>query len=128
MNDPEKYEQTEEKNEQTELKDQLTATPEAITSYYAKRWYDMGFLFAVNYIYAILPDTNAGIEFNKGIFKDTLNRRFHLPDGTGIVDDKFFEKHPFKETGPSSYPNGQCPGDIPGTCIPCTADGIKPFP
>jgi hypothetical protein len=73
-----------------------------------------------------LPETNpTGNELNKNNFKAFINNRF-TSQGVGVIDDKFFEKYPFKIDGP--YGPGMCPEDIPNTCIPCTAAGIVPLP
>jgi hypothetical protein len=107
--------------------EQLAAEAVSIPSPYAKKWYDLGFLFAVNYLHAVLPAANEGTELNKSDFEEFVNGNFTHEDG-GVIKADFFERYPFKQNGPINYPSGQCPGDIPNTCIPCTAGGVEPLP
>jgi hypothetical protein len=106
---------------------QNTVQTDEIKDYYAKRWYDLGFLFAVNYLHAVLPAVNAGTQLNKSDFEKFVNDNF-THEGVGVIKADFFVRYPFKQNGPVNYPSGQCPGDIPNTCIPCTAEGIEPLP
>ena len=96
-----------------------------ITDPEARRWYNFGFLFAINYIYQRLPEINGG-NITPENFKEFFNNRLTHKDGD-LVEDEFFEKYPFRETDPIKYGPGECPGDLPNTCIPCTVDGIKPL-
>lgn len=93
-----------------------TVEPVTIPSPYAKKWYDIGFLFAVNYLYAKLAESEDP-EFNQAKFKEFCKGRF----GEDVIDEKYFESRPFYDDNPG-YPKGQCPGDEPNTCIPCTAE------
>lgn len=107
-------------NEKTETRPQeeMTVQAEVITDYYAKRWYNEGFRFAINYIYVHMVnsgDPRVDPEAFKAYLFDTLD--------IGVEED-YFEKHPFNS---GRYPSGQCPGDIPGTCIPCADNGIVPI-
>src|SRR6476661_8958376 len=95
-----------------------TDLPEEIKDDVAKKWYDFGFRFAINYIHAILPESS-NVELNQENFKAFLAKE--LVEG---VNEKFFIEHPFN---PGNYPGGQCPGDTPGTCIQCSDVGIRPL-
>lgn len=97
-----------------------TASVEKIEDYYAKRWYDEGFRFAIHYIHAKLPVAHPDQkELNRANFKAQLETI--LLKG---IDDNYFRDHPFSS---GNYPDGQCPGDRPGTCIQCADPNIKPL-
>lgn len=102
-----------------------TEEPIIIQSEEAKRWYNFGFLFALNYVYAKLPEANKDVELNKAEFKEYINNRY-TRGGKGVIDEGFFVDYPF--TGNNPYGLGMCPGDLPNTCIPCTARGVEPLP
>jgi hypothetical protein len=108
-----------EKSEIYDKLEQFASGPVTIPSPYAKKWYDIGFIFAVNYVYAKLAEsTDTG--FTQAKFRDFCRGRF----GEDLIDERYFESRPFHD---DSYPSGQCPGDIPNTCIPCTARNIARF-
>lgn len=110
-------------NEKTETRPQeeMKRQVEEITDYYAKRWYNIGFLFAVNYIYTRLAESEDP-EFTQEKFKEFCDNR--LGD---VIDEKYFEKFPFY-TDNNPYGAGMCPGDLPNTCIPCTGKKTIPIP
>jgi hypothetical protein len=83
----------------------IAAGPVTIPSPYAKKWYDMGFLFAVNYLHARLPNSNASAELNKGDFKEWVNANF-THEGGGVIKDDYFEQYPFERNGSINYPSG----------------------
>ena len=95
-----------------------TDEPTVITDPEAKRWYDFGFRFALNYIYASMlksGDYSIDPQAFRAFLDDILE--------VGVEDD-FFERYPFKE---GRYPTGQCPADIPNACIPCADRSIVPI-
>jgi len=98
--------------------------PEIITSPQARNWYDFGYKFAVNYIYAKL----AGLRLPK-LTQDNFKAFCDNRLGT-IIDLNYFGKSPFydDEKPGGGYPSGQCPGEVPNTCIPCFNDLIRGFP
>lgn len=107
-------------NEKTETRslEEMTGAAEEITDYYAKRWYKEGFRFAINYIYASMLKTGDN-RVDPTAFKSYLDDLLDI----GVEED-YFEKHPFND---GSYPSGQCPGDVPGTCIQCADTGVRPI-
>jgi hypothetical protein len=110
-------------DEKTETKplEAIAESSEIITDYYAKRWYDTGFRFAINYIYVRLLKSAA----NGDSRVDPDQFKAYLDDLLDIgVEDDYFEKHPFNK---GCCPDGQCPGDAPGTCIQCSDPGIIPI-
>jgi hypothetical protein len=110
---------TESLEEFTESMDKTVEPAEKITDYYAKRWYDIGFRFAINYIYAHMLKTGGHGIIEPAAFKA------YVKDALIIgVEDDYFVKHPFND---GNYPSGQCPGDAPGTCIQCADPAVIPI-
>jgi hypothetical protein len=100
---------------------EATVEKEKIEDYYAKRWYNEGFRFAIHYIHAMLPLAHPEQkELNRANFKAELARILLIG-----IDDNYFRDHPFSV---GNYPDGQCPGDRPGTCIQCADPNIRPLP
>ncbi len=97
--------------------------PEIITSPQARKWYDFGFIFAVNYIHAWLVIL-ANPKLTPAKFKMFCDNRF-----VNVIDLTYFERFPFyyNSAGDNPYGAGQCPGDLPNTCIPCINPTISPF-
>lgn len=100
-------------------KKNVSEPPREVTSSTAKKWYDLGFRFAINYLHAIMPESSDE-SFDKETFKNFLDDVLNQ----GVEDD-YFEKHPFND--PSNYPPGMCPGDRLGTCIQCADRAITPL-
>lgn len=98
--------------------------PEIITLPQARKWYDIGFTFAVNYIYAKLAESTDPPGLTQAKFKMFCDNRLG-----NVIDLTYFQRLPFFFTvgGQNPYGAGQCPGDLPNTCIPCTTGIITPL-
>ena len=99
----------------------------------ARRWYDTGFKFALNYLLAWLPEPTSDDydehEFNTENFKKLVSDVIgdedwqHMP----VIDPDYFAKLYFYKDN-NKY-GGLCPDPYDTTvCIPCTAAGVRPVP
>lgn len=102
--------------------------PTTIEDEVAQRWYDTGFKFALNYLFAWIPKSSDK-EFNQEMFKALVQQVIGDEDKNGekVIDEQYFERLHFYQ-GDNRYGN-KCPDpDDPNVCIPCTTYWIQPVP
>jgi hypothetical protein len=97
----------------------------------AQKWYDIGFKFAINYLFFLIPTImGEGKEFNQDTFRVLVHEAVGDEDNNGekVIDEDYFNKLHFFDND-NNYGSHQCPDPSdPNVCIPCTTPKIGPVP